>query len=119
LLFTRFAESSNRAKIFYLHDDGFANEITTENDPQTKLVKVNKDMYHVTFNLPLGFLKRHDDFYRRMTNRTITVATDNVSRPNVPIIFCTVLSYLMKKDKLLYHHVRVSVRLSPNNSLTI
>jgi hypothetical protein len=77
LLFFRFGQSSNT--IFYLHEDGLAHAITTENDPKINLVKINKEMYHVTFNLSLGFLKRHDDFYKLMSNRTIIVATQNVS----------------------------------------
>jgi hypothetical protein len=89
LLFAHFAESDSRATIFYLHEDGFANEISIETDPQMELVKINKDMQHVTFNLSLGFVKRSDNFYRRMRNRTIVVYTDNVSRPNVPEVLCT------------------------------
>lgn len=87
MLFACFAESSNRAKVFYFHEDGLANEITTENDWQVKLVKINKNIRQVTFNLPLGFLKRDDEFYGRMTNRTIIVATDNVSGPDALVIF--------------------------------
>jgi hypothetical protein len=101
LLFVRFAESSKKVKIFYLHEEGFANEITTEYYPQMKLVKINKYMHYVTFHLPLGFVKRHDDFYKRMTNRSITVATDTVSRPNVPVTFCFILPHLPKKGQLL------------------
>jgi hypothetical protein len=77
LLFSSFGQSTNI--IFYLHEDGLAHAITTENDPKIHLVKIKKDMCHVTFNLSVGFLKRHDDFYKRMSNRTITVATQNVS----------------------------------------
>jgi hypothetical protein len=77
LLFTSFGQSTNT--IFYLPEDGLAHGITIENDPKTNLAMIKKNVYHITFNLSVGLLKRHDDFYKRMSNRTIIVATQNVS----------------------------------------
>lgn len=76
-LFSSFGQTTYT--IFYLHEDGLAHGITTESDPKINLMVIKKDVYHVTFDLSVGFLKRHDGFYRRMSNRTITVATQNVS----------------------------------------
>jgi hypothetical protein len=76
-LFSSFGQSTS--PIFYLHEDGLAHGITIENDSKINLVMIKKDVYHVTFNTSVGFLKRHDDFYKRMSKRTITVATQNVS----------------------------------------
>jgi hypothetical protein len=77
ILLLRFAQSTNT--IFHLHEDGFAHAISIENDPKKNLVMINKEVYHVTFNLPLGFLQRRESFYKRMVNRTIIVAAENVS----------------------------------------
>jgi hypothetical protein len=77
LLFSSFGQPTNT--IFYVHEDGLAHQITTEKDPKINLVMIKKNVCHVTFNLSVGFLKRHDEFYKRMSNRTITVATQNVS----------------------------------------
>jgi hypothetical protein len=40
---------------------------------------INKEVYHITFNIPSGFLQIRESFYRRMANKTITVATEDVS----------------------------------------
>jgi hypothetical protein len=43
------------------------------------LVMINKEVYHISFNLTSGILQTHKSFYKRMENRTIIVAAENVS----------------------------------------
>jgi len=40
---------------------------------------INKEVYHTTFNVPSGLLEIRESFYRRMANRTIVVAAEDVS----------------------------------------
>ena len=40
---------------------------------------INKEVYHITFNIPSGLLQIRESFYRRMANRTIIVAAEDVS----------------------------------------
>jgi hypothetical protein len=40
---------------------------------------INKEVYHITFNIPSGFLQIRESFYKRMANRTIVVAAEDVS----------------------------------------
>lgn len=40
---------------------------------------INKEVHHITFNIPSGFLQIRESYYRRMANRTVIVATEDVS----------------------------------------
>lgn len=66
-------------RVYYLHEDGFAHAISIEKDPKINLVVINKKVYHISFNLTSGILQTRGSFYRRMENRTIIVAAENVS----------------------------------------
>jgi hypothetical protein len=77
LLLLCFTHTTNR--VYHLRADGFAHAISIDKDPKMNLVMINKEVYHISFNLTSGILQTHRSFYRRMANRTIIVAAENVS----------------------------------------
>jgi len=40
---------------------------------------INKEVYHITFNVLSGLLQTRKSYYERMANRTIIVAAEDVS----------------------------------------
>jgi hypothetical protein len=40
---------------------------------------INKEVYHIAFYIPSGFLQIRESFYRRMANQTVIVAVEDVS----------------------------------------